>query len=463
MEKILLESLTKWTGAEIASGDPSSFIIHFSTDTRTIKNGDFFIPLRGENYDGHHYISEAVQKNAGGFVYSHLSEEIEKIIKEHAGMTVLFCSDTFNFLKDAAKNYIRGFKCINIGITGSVGKTTTKNFLVNILKINNNVVFTPKNYNNEIGVPISIFNIDRNTKYFIAELGMRGKGQIAQLSKICNLHYGVITAIGKSHLEYFSSEEDIAKAKSEISVSLAKNHGILFLHDDDKYAAFISKIINCDALMCGLKKGLPYFYSVKEPDRFDRYGFELYESGKFMTDIALKMSGRHAVINAFLAASLALYLKESPENIKKGLEKTACESGRMELIEKGSRLIINDCYNSNPLSVIKAIDSLQRISLKNHLRSVAILGDMFELGNDSLLEHYKIGQYLNEKKIDMLIAFGRDSINTFEAFQKNNENCYYFEEKKEMEDKLQEIIKDNDAVLIKGSRANQMENIYQLI
>lgn len=463
MQKILLDKLIKWTGAELVSGDPSSNIINFSTDTRTIKKGDFFIPLSGENYDGHHFISQAVAKGAGGFVYSYPFDELKELRKKNTGIIVLSCSDTLAFLKDVAKNYIREFQTINIGITGSVGKTTTKNFLVKILKMNNNVVFTPKNYNNEIGVPTSIFHIDKNTKYFIAELGMRGKGQIEELSRICNLDYGVITAVGKSHLAYFHSEEDIARAKSEISIGLAGNNGTLFLNDDDQHTAFIAEIINCKTLMCGSKTGLPFFYSLKEPDRFDRYCFDLYGSDGLIMEVTLKIPGRHAVANAFLAASIALHLQEPQENIKEGLETTTCEEGRMELIERGARLIINDCYNSNPLSVTKAIDSLKRIAVKNQLRSVAILGDMFELGKDSAREHYKIGQYLNKQGIDILITFGKDSKNTFKSFQDLNKNCYYFDEKKEMEESLQGIIKDSDVVLIKGSRANRMENIYKLI
>src|SRR5690606_6783506 len=149
-----------------------------------------------------------------------------------------------------------------------------------------------------------------------------------------------------------------------------------------------------------------------------------------------------------LAASAALYLGEKPKAVKEGLEKTKSERGRMELIEKGPRLIINDSYNSNPLSARKAIDSLKNISIKNDLRSVAILGDMLELGKGYVIDHRRLGKYLIKKAIDILITFSINSNNMFESFKDNNKNCYYFKKKKEMEVRLKEIIKDGDVILI---------------
>jgi UDP-N-acetylmuramoyl-tripeptide--D-alanyl-D-alanine ligase len=462
MQKILFEQLARWTCSKIISGNPDGYIRNFSTDTRTLREGDFFIPIKGPNFDGHDFIEESLKKGASGFVYSKEPASLPSLLKT-GSRYVLFTRDTLSFLKDAASNYIRGFGCLKIGITGSVGKTTTKNFLASILKAEHDIVTTPKNYNNEIGVPLSIFNIEKDTDFFVAELGMRAKGQIEELSRICDLDYGIITAVGKSHIEYFDSEEDIARAKSEISVSISENKGKLFINDDDKHSDLISTIVECEVIRCGLNRDLPYSYMPKDPDEFDRFRFELYKSGSLVAEISLKMSGRHIVTDAFLAASLALNLGQPIKNIKQGLEEARGEEGRMELIEKDSKTIINDCYNSNPMSLKKAIDTLKRVSAKRGSRSVAVLGDMLELGEHSARYHKEMGKYIAKQGIDVLVVFGKDSQKTFESFKSSDRACYFFKDKKDMEGELVRLVRENDVILIKGSRANRMEDIKKII
>ena len=470
MESILVNEILSWTKAKLLLGKKEDRITFFSTDSRTINRNDFFIPIKGENYDGGDFIIETVRKGAGGFVYGKNQKDINDILKliktDYPGVLVLECDNTLNFLKETAKGYLKQFNIISIGITGSAGKTTTKNFIVNILKRTSDTVFSQKNFNNEIGIPKTIFEVDKNTKYLVVELGMRAKGQIMNLAKICNLKYGIITGIGPSHLEFFKNVEEIALAKAEIGEIIYKNNGILFLNGDDKYTGLIEKNINCVSVKCGSSVDFKYNFSNSRCDWNAIYDYDLNRFDKNILHINLNMPGYHNIYNSVLAAGLSLHLEIEPLIIKNTIKGTEPEALRMEIIEKDGKVFLNDCYNANPLSVKSAIDSLAIISENRSMRSIAVLGDMFELGIETEKFHEEIGSYLSEKNIDILIAFGKLSINIFHKFESSKKNkikSYYFEKKKKLLNEIGKIIKPGDAVLIKGSRANKMENIIDYI
>ena len=295
---------------------------------------------------------------------------------------------------------------------------------------------------------------------------MRAKGQIMNLAKICNLKYGIITGIGPSHLEFFKNVEEIALAKAEIGEIIYKNNGILFLNGDDKYTGLIEKNINCVSVKCGSSIDFKYNFSNFRCDWNAIYNYDLNRFDKNILHINLNMPGYHNIYNSVLAAGLSLHLEIEPLIIKNTINETAPEALRMEIIEKGGKVILNDCYNANPLSVKSAIDSLAIISENRSMRSIAVLGDMFELGIETEKFHEEIGSYLSEKNIDILIAFGKLSINIFNKFESSKKNklkSYYFEKKKKLLNEIGKIIKPGDSVLIKGSRANKMENIIDYI
>ena len=256
-EKVRIKDILSWTDCKLISGMEEKYIYNISTDSRTIKKGDFFIPLTGENYDGHDFIESALKGGASGFVFE--SRNIKKLklwresIKTNnlGDVVILESLNNLIFLQNIAYNYIRKFNPTAIGITGSVGKTITKDFLVSILSKEYEVTFTPKNYNTEIGVSKSILEIGSKTDFFIAELGMRGKGQIKLLADMCNLNMGAITAVGQSHMAFFKDLSEIAEAKAEIAEILEKNNGVLFLNNDNDYINLIEKKANCKR---GLRK-----------------------------------------------------------------------------------------------------------------------------------------------------------------------------------------------------------------
>jgi len=470
MESILLNEILSWTKSKLLLGRREDQIKSFSTDSRTISRNDFFIPIAGENYDGGDFIIETVKKGARGFVYDRHQKNIEEILKhvqaDNPGIIIIKCDNTIEFLKEVAKGYLTKFKVTSVGITGSAGKTTTKNFVVSILKRTSDTVFSQKNFNNEIGISKTIFEVNNATKYLVVELGMRASGQIRDLAKICNLKYGIITGIGPSHLEYFKNIGEIALAKAEISESIYKNNGVLFLNGDDKYTNLIEENIKCDYEKCGSNFNYKYNFSNCRFDCNAIYDFDLNVFDKNILHINLNIPGYHNVHNSVLAAGLSLHIGCKPEIIRNTISETGPETLRMEIFEKDGKVILNDCYNANPLSVKSAIDSLAIISGRRKMRSIAVLGDMFELGAETEKLHEEIGSYLSEKNIDILIAFGKISISIFNKFEnsKNNEiKRYYFEKKEDLLNKIGKIVKPGDAVLIKGSRANKMENIIDYI
>jgi UDP-N-acetylmuramoyl-tripeptide--D-alanyl-D-alanine ligase len=474
-EKIKVNDIISWTNSEIVSGDIEKYIVNISTDSRTIKKGDFFIPLTGENYNGHEFIGSAVGKGACGFVFEKAySVKIESWKKKvgngvFKNLIILQSGSNLDFLKSIAYNYIRKFKPVVIGITGSAGKTTTKDFLVNILRKERRVVFTPRNYNTEIGVSKSILEISKNTDFFIAELGMRGKGQIKILSDMCNLNLGAITTVGQSHMAFFKDLREIAMAKAEIAEILYKNNGTLFLNNDDGYGDFIEKSVNCRVEKFGRNSNISFNFVEEKMDDLGRFTFDLFKNDKKIVNISLNISGYHNIYNACCAAAISMYSGISSKAIKEGIEGAVIEGSRMEILKKKDRIIINDCYNANPLSVKSAIDSLVLISKKRNVRSVALLGDMLELGRGSSILHQEIGEYLSGKKVDVLIAVGTLARNIYEGYRKGSDfnkddgSCLYFANKEELSVKINDLLEPGDLILVKGSRANKMEDIINLI
>lgn len=474
-EKIKVENILSWTNCRLVSGNIKEIIGNISTDSRTIGKGDFFIPLTGENYDGVNFIEEALKKGAGGFVFESGHKGRLKLWKKVLGsesfnnLIILQSDNNLTFLEKIASGHIRKFNPIVIGITGSVGKTTTKNFLVNILNKKHRVGFTPANYNTEIGVSKSILEIDRKTQFFIAELGMRAKGQIGVLSEMCNLNVGAVTAIGQSHMAFFKDLREIATAKAEIAEVLCRNNGVLFLNDDDRNSDLIESNVDCKVIKFGRNKKIAFNFIEKNMDRMGRFTFDFYKNDKKITDIALNIPGYHNIYNACCAAAISSNLNISKDDIKKGIEEAVVEGSRMEIVRKKDKIIIDDCYNASPISVREAIDTLVLISGKNNMRSIAILGDMLELGDNSPKFHYEIGRYLSEKKVDVLIALGNLAKNIFEGFKsggsfdKSKNLCFYFRDKEKLGKVIGDLLKSKDLILIKGSRANKMEDIINLI
>ncbi len=468
--KIILGLVSEWTGSLIRSGEDRSCIESISTDTRTIRRGDFFIPIKGENFNGHDFIEEALRRGAGGFVYekerrSEYLKLLESIsINNKAGYIILETDDTMDFVKMLASNYLMQFNASIIGITGSVGKTTTKNMVAAVLSKKFKTVSTPGNFNTEIGISESIFNVGPETEYFVAELGMRGKNQIGPLAEMINVEIAAITAVGDSHMKFFKNQREIAEAKAEIARPLRRNGGKLFLNADDRMAAYIKEITGVETIEFGADNFIDYNFIDTGIDNRGRFSFDLFKKEKKICSIKSGVPGYHNLYNECLAAAICHYIGMDVCMIKEGIENAKIEEHRMQIVDCGNFTIIDDCYNSSPVSVKSAIDTLLQISISSNGRPVVILGDMLELGKSAAELHYKVGKYCAERGIETLIAVGKlakNFVRGFEDFEnkKIGGKYFYFNKKNDLYRHNSSLVKPGDIILVKGSRADRMEDV----
>lgn len=459
MKPILIEEIIKAVNGIINKNIDTTkiFIENISIDTRTIKEGDLFIAIAGENFDGHNFIENAFEKGAKVCIS-------EKDI-ETSGILIKV-EDTKKALKDLAKYYRNLFKIPIIAITGSTGKTTTKDIVASVLAQKYNVLKTEGNFNNEIGLPLTIFRMNEKTEVAVLEMGMNHFGEIHNLSEIAQHNIGIITNIGVSHIENLGSRKGILRAKYEI-FDFANENCLKILNLDDDMLAPLK--IEEEG-----KKIEQKFYSIEK--EADVYATDIKENGlngisakiKCMGeefDLNMKISGRHMLSNALASVIVGKRLGLSNEQIKKGIETFIPSKMRMDIFETEKYTIINDVYNANPNSMKASIDVLANAKG----RKIAILGDMFELGKDAPKFHYEIGEYAVKKGIDEFIFIGELAKNMMfgakDISEKENinVNINYFEKQEDFFGKIDNILKKNDNILIKASRGMKFEKTVDKI
>lgn len=452
MKPILIEEVIKAVNGCINNNVNTEkiFIKNISTDTRNIKEGDLFVPIIGENFDGHNFINVAFEKGAIACL-SQKPISTDKI--------VVNVKNTKEALKDLAMYYKSLFDIPVVALTGSVGKTTTKDMLASCLSVKYKTLKTQGNFNNEIGLPLTIFNIDEDTEVAVLEMGMNHFGEISALSKIAKPDIAIITNIGVSHIENLGSREGILRAKYEIFEYLKPN-GIKILNGDDDMLSTLNE-----------DKEKSYFYSID--NKLDAYATNIQEKGidgisatinyfNKSFNVDLKIPGRYMISNA-LAVTLACHSLGLIENeIKQGLETFKPSKMRMDIIKTDKYTIINDVYNANPNSMKATLDVLAITKG----RKVAILGDMFELGSYSNDMHYDVGKYATEKNIDELVFIGKHSYYMLEGAKSNKDsksNINYFKTQDDFFESIDKLLKQGDTILVKASRGMKLENTVDKI
>ena len=454
MEKLQAEKISKWINGRLI-GNESVIADKVSTDSRTLTEGSLFVAIRGENFDGHRFIDEAFKKGASIVI----SEE-EYPAKE--GSAVIVVDDTVKALGELAKNYIKTFDITVIGITGSVGKTTTKEMIAQVLSTQYNVHKTMGNFNNHIGLPLSVLNLDRQHSVAVFEMGMSAMGEIDYLSRIIQPDIGVITNIGISHIEKLGSRQNILRAKLEI-INGMKENGVLILNGDDE-------------LLSGLEGLLPMpvvFYGINDNCNVQGYGIEsMGEKGVRFTvdirnrnfDIFLPVPGIHNGSDALAAIACAVELGITDENIQKGLIRYSSEKMRLNIVDYGNVKVINDAYNAAPSSVIAALSVLRDVA--GSRRSIAVLGDMLELGEYSGEAHRNVGERVAHEKIDYLVAVGELATDyasgAVEAGMDKN-RVIYIPDSESAVKSLKQLIEPHDVVLFKGSRGMHLDKLMERI
>jgi UDP-N-acetylmuramoyl-tripeptide--D-alanyl-D-alanine ligase len=451
MKPLKISEVAKAVGGAVNNPDIEDGLIRgVSFDTREAIDDMIFVPLKGENTDGHNFLHEAIKCGAA-CVFSEIETYVDAIMVKDAAQA----------LKDLAEYYRSLFDVKVIGITGSNGKTSTKDMIASVLAEKYNVVKTIGNFNNEIGLPTTIFNINDKTDVVVLEMGMNHRGEISRLSKIARPDYAVITNIGVAHIENLGSQEEIFKAKSEILDYLTPK-GKVYLSGDDN---FLTRYRD-------RKDFIFYGYGIRNAYRANDIegsgsGLDssqytvLLKCGETL-EVYVPTPGKHMVMNSLAAVAIGEELGLAPPQIADGIKKFKPSGMRMNIIEtNGGMRVIDDCYNASPDSVKAALDVLTQATGN----TIAILGDMLELGDASYEMHFDVGAAAARLCIDTIICVGAESEATYEGAYKefrgggSNSQIIYFSSKDDCIAQLQTFVKAGDTILVKASRGMRFEDI----
>lgn len=458
MIKLSVNELIQVTQGELLSGKFSGLlsIEGVSTDSRTLKKGHLFVALEGERHDGHKFIPEA--RDAGALCVMVRKDKLKNIDQKLKGkITLVAVDDTQKALQDLAFWYRKKFDVKAVAITGSNGKTTTKDMIASVLSQKYKVTKSCRSYNTQIGVPLTLFDLNEDVEILVVELGASMLGEIKRLTEISQPDIGVITNIASAHLEFFGSFENVIRAKFELLENMS----------DDKIA-----VLNSDdeSLLEGMKKErkrVVTFGTTKKAD-FGAQDISFSDKGEinFLLNgklpIQLKLIGKHNVYNALAAFAVGDLLGVDTEKIIQALQDFTPPDLRMELVEFNRITVINDSYNANPASMENALMALKK--MKTSDRKIAVLGDMLELGEKSAKFHIEVGNKVYDCGVNLLVTVGKLSKWIAQgAKEAGLKNCSVisFEDKKKATEFLSENLKEGDLVLVKGSRKLKLEELVE--
>jgi UDP-N-acetylmuramoyl-tripeptide--D-alanyl-D-alanine ligase len=446
-----LDFILNSTKGKLISGRKPGEFSGVSTDSRSVSAGEIFFALKGDNYDGHLFVDEALRKGAAGAVIEDGS------LAQNNGKLLIQVRSTVKALGDLASEWRNSFPALKLAaITGSNGKTTTKEMASSIVSLKYKTLKNTGNFNNLIGLPITLFRLDGSYDAAVVELGMNDFGEIRRLAEIAQPDTGAITNIGRAHLEKLGGLEGVAKAKGELVEGFSEDR-VFVVNADDPRINRISESVKCRKITYGIKTaGADITAKEIKSDGFSGISFLMKAAGK---DYPVRINGigMHNVMNSLCASGIALSFGCGAEEITEGLLNFHPSYMRLEVLDsrEGFR-VINDTYNANPDSMRSAVDEL--IRLKGQGRAIAVLGDMLELGESSEAEHADLGEYLSALGVDFVIAcgkFGQSILGGAGADRK----CLFATSHEEAAKAIMEIAKPGDLVLIKGSRGMRMEEV----
>lgn len=443
-----------WTGQP-----PIEPIDWVTIDSRTCTPNSVFFALKGSNGDGHTFIESAVAKGATVVVYSDAS--YDQFFRENQKLGIRV-SDPILYMHDLAKRVMRKIDYQVLAITGSNGKTTTKEMISDVLSNKYTVHKTSKNLNNHLGVPLTIFELEKQHNFFVVEMGMNHAGEIWTLCEIAMPNAGLITNIGTAHIEFFGSQDKIAEAKGELFSYLRKKKGFLFVNADDPYLLKQLKKSSSASFFGISNSEASVKASNLEPDELSRYSFNwIDEKSNKSGTIKLSVPGLHNVYNALSAIAVGLRYGIAPNTISESLSLYSAQENRMEMKSLHGITIISDCYNANADSMKAGLKTLNDI--KGEKRKIAVLGDMYELGDMSQKFHREVGVYLNQLNIDVLISIGEFTQFLNEAVVISSTQKFHFSKKEDAIKWLDENIHSNDVVYIKASRGMKLEAVTKFL
>lgn len=456
-----ISEVLRATGGTLVRGESDRLFYGVSTDSRTTQEGNLFLCLRGENFDGHHYLTAAAAAGASGFVIQ--KDAGETLIGMQEKIPVLLVEDTLKALGEIARFWRKKLNVPVIAITGSSGKTTTKEMTAGILGLTKKVLKTEGNLNNRIGLPMTLLKLTGQHDVAVVEMGTNMPGEIGCLTHIAEPSIGLITNIGAAHLEKLKSLANIREEKGALFENMDRN-GIAVINGDDKALALLGRRWKGKQIAFGWKHRTDV--SAWEIRKTAPVGiaFQL-RTGQADRHVRMQMSGEHNLYNALGAAAASLAFGADINSICQGLESFRGVSGRFEIqtLHNGVH-VIDDTYNANPLSVREALKSLKE--LRGSGSSAVILGDMLELGSGAGLWHRRIGRMIADTGVQSLLLMGdyrRDTAAGAMEKGMTAARILFCETPEQIQDYLQSSLKSGDWVLVKGSRKMKMEHIVRMI
>jgi len=450
MRNMTLENIAKCLNNPLyeAAGKEQQEIAGAVLDSRKVEEGYAFFATRGEKVDGHSFIPQVAEKKAALVICEEApTVEIPYILVE----------DTFAALKEVAAFYREQLTIPFVGVTGSVGKTSTKEMIAAALGAKFNVLKTQGNFNNEVGLPLTILGIREEHQVAVVEMGISDFGEMHRLSRIAKPDVCVITNIGQCHLENLIDRDGVLKAKTEIFDFMQEDGYVVLNGDDDKLATV--KVVNGKA---------PYFFGLQASAHKTALATDIQSHGLFGSDFKMSLFGReleasvplpgqHMVINALAAATVGKLLGMEEEDILKGIASVQATGGRSNILKLEDKTIIDDCYNANPVSMKAAIDLL----MMAQGRKVVILGDMFELGTDELALHREVGMYAAMARLEGMIFIGNLSKEMYEGAAKLRAMPEYYPDKKSFFAAHKPEDFADTTVLVKASHGMHFEEIVE--
>ena len=457
---LTIEEVLKATGGKLLQGKENAFFQGISTDSRTVAEGELFIALKGTRFDGHHYATEALKKKAGGVL---IEEDRAGDIRwnGYRSRAVIAVKDTLFALGDIARDWRRKYRTPMVALTGSNGKTTTKEMIAACLFTTFPVVKTKGNLNNLIGVPLTLLTLTEKERVVVLEMGMNVPGEIRRLTEISEPDVGLITNIQAVHLEGMGSVERIKEEKGELFRRM-RGDGTILVNQDDPRVVDLASQYPGQKITFGIEH--PADVMAKEIRLHGAEGtsFTLILEEEAL-EVHLRLLGRQFIPNALSAIAAACLFGVEVNRAKEALENFQPFPMRMEVVPlKEGEILINDAYNANPTSMEMALETL--VEAKGKGRAIAVLGDMLELGKFSEEAHQRIGQKAGDLSIDFLLAMGEKAPLVMESAIRQGlpvEKARIVENHSEAVSVLRQIIQKGDWILIKGSRGMAMEKIVE--
>jgi UDP-N-acetylmuramoyl-tripeptide--D-alanyl-D-alanine ligase len=431
----------------------SEFISEIVIDSRKVSAQRIYVAIRGERLDGHQFVPEAFSKGARAVICDETGFKEVSVTNPDGNFFIV--SDTVLALQEIAHYYRQKFSIPILALTGTSGKTTTKEMIGAVLGRRFNILKTAGTLNNHMGVPLTLLQLNSTHQLAIIEIGTNHFGEIKRLTGITHPDLGLITNVGRGHLEFFGSIEGVAREKTDPFRGL-KTGGKAFINVDDPFLVPMTK---------ELKNFVDY--GLKNSAEIKGEFFRMNELGNatFMVqnqEIALQVPGIHNIYNALAAVAVGLEFEVPPAEIKEALEAFKSHAKRMETLQVNQNIILNDCYNANPDSTEAALEVLH--GLQGKRRKIAVLADMLELGEQGEREHLRIGAKVAKLQIDYFLGFGPlTQLGVAEAKKQMGDSAMHFQEKSHLIQRLKEILLADDVLLIKGSRGMAMEEVTEAL